>query len=538
MPYTLREYQQKAVTASLEAYDRGVNKQLWVMATGLGKTVAFAALASIRNSRTLYVAHTDRLIRQTVDTVKEYVPIQQMGIVKADENRHYAKHVIGSIHSLAQPKRLGQIAPFDTIIVDEAHHSPAKNYRRAIAALCHEKTLLLGVTATADRADGVGLDSIYDEIVFEMGLLQGIEEKHLCELSAIQIRVPIDLSRIRTARNEDGERDYREEDVVLLMDQSNWVEIVTTAWKEHASKRLTMAFVPRVAQAYDLAQHMRSRGIRAAALDGAKDEYTQRKVIGEFERRELDVLINCELFSEGANIPATDCVMMCAPTRSRARYSQRAGRVTRQSPATGKLDGLILDMVGVTNDLNLCTAASLIGTREVRQGETLRDARQREHREDDQLVIPVEEFDGQLDARHVDLFIEAGERRRRGEFVWLISRQTQQSVLIVRGHRFEIWKNPGEWHYNYADMLTFGGLQGTTFDYKEAESICEERAHEIIHGGKDAPWRRDPATKAQLALLKRYGVAASDSLTKSDASRLIRQAIVVQQTQLARPQRV
>ena len=45
----LRDYQQAALDKSLERYRAGVNRQLLVMATGLGKAVLFAALRQNHN---------------------------------------------------------------------------------------------------------------------------------------------------------------------------------------------------------------------------------------------------------------------------------------------------------------------------------------------------------------------------------------------------------------------------------------------------------------------------------------------------------
>jgi ATP-dependent helicase IRC3 len=63
---------------------------------------------------------------------------------------------------------------------------------------------------------------------------------------------------------------------------------------------------------------------------------------------------------QGADVPLIDCVLMARPTLSQNLFSQMAGRGLRLSPATGKTDCLIMDMVGNT-DRGLFCAPTLFG---------------------------------------------------------------------------------------------------------------------------------------------------------------------------------
>ena len=54
----LRDYQQECIDAIVKA---GAGRHLVVMATGLGKTVTFAAIP--RTGRTLILSHRDELVR-------------------------------------------------------------------------------------------------------------------------------------------------------------------------------------------------------------------------------------------------------------------------------------------------------------------------------------------------------------------------------------------------------------------------------------------------------------------------------------------
>lgn len=517
----LRDYQQEALSTIHQRYEAGVRNQLIVLPTGTGKTVLFSATIQSWPGRALVLAHRDRLIQQAFEKVSKMIPLSDLGIVKAEQNRHYAPCVIASVQTLARATRLVKMPKFDIVIIDEAHRSAAKTYGRILSQVRHANTLLLGVTATPDRSDGIGLDTVYDEIVYEMGLLDAIERGYLVDLRAIQIQLPVDFSGVHTKKNTEGVNDYSLDEVASLMDASNWVECVTKGWRENAADRRTIAFVPRVRQAYALAEHMRAQGIAATAVDGSIDPGAQRAIVDRFERGGLQVLVNCDLFVEGADIPSIDCVMMCRPTKSRTIYSQAIGRGTRLSPATGKTDCLILDMVGVTHRLDLCTAASLIGAARVERGESLREAKKREDREAEQLELELQKFEGPLQATEVDLFNRERERRRNGLFEWQVDRAARQAVMAIRGHRYEIWRPSPDGPYRFADMSTFNGLEGQAGSWQEAQARVEAAAKESLFGDKDAPWRRKDATPKQLELLRKHKIPHRDGITTGEASDLL-----------------
>lgn len=515
----LRDYQQEALQQIHQRYDAGIRRQLLVLPTGTGKTVLFSAAIESWPGRALVLAHRDRLIQQAFEKISQQIPLNNLGIVKAEQNRHYAQCVVASVQTLARVGRLAKMPKFDFVVIDEAHRSAAKTYGRILDQVCHSRTLLLGVTATPDRSDGIGLDKVYDEIVYEMTLLDAIERGYLVDLRAIQIQLPIDLSGVHTKKNSEGVSDYALDEVASLMDASNWVECVTKGWRENAADRRTIAFAPRVKQAYALAEYMRSQGIAAAAVDGSTDIGTQRATVERFERGQLQVLVNCDLFVEGADIPSINCVMMCRPTKSRTVYSQAIGRGTRLSPATGKTDCLILDMVGVTSRLDLCTAASLIGAGEVRRGESLREAKKREEKQEaEQLELEMQKYEGDLHKTEVDLF---GKERQRRLFEWSIDRAARQAVMAVRGHRYEIWRPSPDGPYRFADMSTFGGLEGQAASWQEAQERVEEAARQVVFGDADAPWRRLDATEKQLELLRKNRIPHREGLTKGEASDLL-----------------
>lgn len=366
---TLRGYQREAIDRTQAAEARGVRAQLGVAATGSGKTTVFTWLAKERGGRTLILAHRDELVTQAADRVREIWPEAEIGIVKADRNDIDAHVIVGSVQTLSKDKRLAQLTeetsllfgqpdPFDLVIVDEAHHSAADTYRKIIDRLGAgqpDGPLLLGVTATPDRGDGEGLDEIFDEIVWSYDMLWCIRAGFLCDVRGLRVTIPkLDLSKVKMSRG-----DYQVGAAgIALIDADAPAEIVK-AWLEHASDRQTLVFTPTVASAEAVQSAFVDAGVRASMVSGELDTDTRRARLKAYAAGSIQVMVNCMVLTEGYDDPRTDCIVMARPTKSRALYTQCVGRGTRRHPA--KTDLLVLDCVGVTDELNLVTVPSLFG---------------------------------------------------------------------------------------------------------------------------------------------------------------------------------
>jgi hypothetical protein len=71
------------------------------------------------------------------------------------------------------------------------------------------------------------------------------------------------------------------------------------------------------------------------------------------------VLTNCNLLTEGFDVPDIDCILLARPTRSSLLYRQMIGRGTR--PAAGKRDCLVMDFVDVASRFDLITLDDITG---------------------------------------------------------------------------------------------------------------------------------------------------------------------------------
>jgi len=97
-----------------------------------------------------------------------------------------------------------------------------------------------------------------------------------------------------------------------------------------------------------IVQAYRAAGVRAAHVDGTTPVKEREHIMSRFGEREITLLSNVGIVTEGYDCPEIACIQAARPTKSVALYFQMIGRALR--PATGKTDALILDHAGVFDE--------------------------------------------------------------------------------------------------------------------------------------------------------------------------------------------
>lgn len=104
--------------------------------------------------RVLILAHRGELLEQAADKILNACGLG-CAVEKAEESciGSWYRITVGSVQSLMREKRLAQFSKdyFNTIIIDEAHHSISDSYQKILVYFDEAK--VLGVTATPDRGD-------------------------------------------------------------------------------------------------------------------------------------------------------------------------------------------------------------------------------------------------------------------------------------------------------------------------------------------------------------------------------------------------
>ena len=193
--FALRPYQQAAIDSFFSALRNGRRRGLIVAPTGAGKTVIASAIVAkgvAAGRRVLLLAHTEELVDQLADMVREMTSIDSVGIVRAEHDQTGAQVIVGSVQTLCRTNRLAAVGAFNLIVIDEAHHAAAQSYRDILTQLGAftdepHAPRVLGITATPDRGDGQGLDAVFEEIVYDISILHLIKQNHLADIKAKRI---------------------------------------------------------------------------------------------------------------------------------------------------------------------------------------------------------------------------------------------------------------------------------------------------------------------------------------------------------------
>src|SRR5712664_4982697 len=106
-----------------------------------------------------------------------------------------------------------------------------------------------------------------------------------------------------------------------------------------------------------MAETFCAAGIAAEALEATTSLATRRAILQRLHTGATRVVANYAVLTEGFDEPSVDCIIMARPTQSLPLYQQMLGRGTRIYP--GKTDCLLLDVVGVSTQPTLHTAATL-----------------------------------------------------------------------------------------------------------------------------------------------------------------------------------
>ncbi len=511
----LRDYQTECLRAVIKAAKNGVRRSLVSLPTGSGKTIIFAYLIKQIKGRSLVLVHRDELLTQAEDKLLTIWPDAHVGVVKGERNELDAQVIIASVQTISREKRLAELSdiPFSFLVTDEAHHAVAASYKRIYESVLQDggKQVHLGVTATPRRADRIGLKEVYQKIVYQKSLLDMIRAGWLCDLRCVQIKTDISLDGVHTRRG-----DLAAGELASVINTENRNELIVQAYKEHAPGRLALCFTVDVQHAQDLAAAFQEAGINAVALSGKTPLQERRSVLRQFHSREIEVICNCQLLTEGYDEPAIDCILLARPTKSTVLYTQMVGRGCRTFP--GKADCLILDVADVAGRHSIVQLPFLVDLKKKHKldgKETVTEMLDRERG-------PAVYGEGVgIAASEIDLFSES-------DFQWIPVDQDRYLLNLGDVGKIEVIPSSTEGKYDivYQQNWTEKYLSPRPTDLSWALGIAEASAKEITRGDlrlvrKNASWRRYPASEKQKAVLNGHGVDYGSDITKGEASDVI-----------------
>jgi superfamily II DNA or RNA helicase len=387
-------HQEKALSALTAWYDKLSNNGragILVLPTGGGKT--FTAIRFLTEGplsdgyKVLWLAHTHHLLEQafhsfdarTLGSIREPRRTLSLRVVSGTPG-HFAPSkieptddvVIATLQTItgAVREELDPVLAFIKaakkklfVVFDEAHHAPAPSYRKLVEGLkATAGAPVLGLTATpmyGDHAKQGWLKKLFPDGI--------IAQARATELMAAGVlarphAVPLKTSFTPTFDNRDYQKwlgtfkDVPEYVVDELANNKERNAFIAKAYAENKKKYgKTIIFTDRWYQCEAIAEALARHGVKAGTVyshvDAALPTVEQRKkrdrdenakVLEQFRKNKLDVIINVRMLTEGTDIPEAQTVFLTRQTTSRILLTQMVGRALRGPKFGGTPDAYIV----------------------------------------------------------------------------------------------------------------------------------------------------------------------------------------------------
>jgi superfamily II DNA or RNA helicase len=364
----VRPYQAKAVYAAVHPGIINQGRLILKMPIRSGKTFTAAKIISLYKHRTLFVVNSEMLIGQTIETLEKHlqIPIGQIGAgvwkpedvtvatiqtlmtrgpqpaKKAIPSRHGKKGRAATPAKPATPEFRKYIRTVDMLFFDECHHLEAKRWRQIIFHT--GARYRIGLSATAFLANSeenetgtIWLKASCGSIGYEVSISELIDQGYL---------VPLDvwLIPVNTAYLNVGWREAFEEGIYHHQERNQ--HVVDWAMKLAKEGGHVLIHAVRLTHIDFIADLLDKAGADFHIMIGDTKRPDRREHVDDFESGRVPIMLG-NLFKEGVDLPACDCVINAAGGKSEISTTQRLRNLTIHE---GKKRALLIDFADLHNE--------------------------------------------------------------------------------------------------------------------------------------------------------------------------------------------
>lgn len=327
-PQVLRDYQLRAVDDTLVAL---AHHPCLVMPTGAGKTTTGTEIIHRAGLPTLWLAHRRELIQQAAERLR--AAGLRVGVIMAGVRPDPTCPVqVASVQTL----RKRQAPPASLIVIDEAHHATASTYGEVLAR--YPNAARVGLTATPFRLDGAGLGDLFGVLIVAAHADELVAAGTLIE-PRVYAPSSVNLSGVRVRMG-----DYEQGKLAKAVDTPKLVGDVVKTWLKLSPGRRTVLFAVNVAHSKHLIDAFVAAGVPAEHIDGKTEKADRAAALARLAAGKTLVMSNCQVLTEGWDLPALETAIVARPTASLGLHLQMIGRVMRACP--GKSGAVVLDHAG------------------------------------------------------------------------------------------------------------------------------------------------------------------------------------------------
>ena len=379
----LFDFQNRVKEKILKSIKNNTKRMIVHMPTGSGKTrtTISSLIELIRSSNdytAIWLAHTDELCEQAIETIENLWKIEGKGklkITRLDKNFNLefedGYNFVVSTYQKLSSMRTGSERNVDflermrrklnLIISDEAHMLPAETFNNSINFLDNiDGTFIIGLSATPGRgvnenqnrmlADFFGqykisiTDENDKELADPIKYLQ--DRKILAKIKAFSIATNFNFE-LSDEQKLNILNNFQINDLIIKKmekDEERNLCIISHLIDLVGRGKSIIVFACSLEHSKLLNEICILLDINCASIDDKTSFNSRKKFIEDFKNKKINVIFNYGVLSTGFDAPNTNTVMIVRPTASPIMYSQMLGRGLRGPKVNGNEECWLIDL--------------------------------------------------------------------------------------------------------------------------------------------------------------------------------------------------
>ena len=340
--YTLRGYQEKAVTAGLSVLKTKKNGLL-VLPTGTGKSLVIAEIVRKSRLKTIILQPSVEILKQNVAKIKSFG--MDVGIFSASmQEKSVGQVTFATIGTIIKHKE--KFAEFELIICDEAHliNSKGGQYEDFITSLGKP---VIGLTATPFRmryymnSFGNGepvVESrfltrtrprIFSTILHITQVPDMFKQGYLCPVKYAS-QTEYDSKKIKSNSTGQG---YDENSLLKYNESQDIVGKIVDEVGLSEAKHI-LIFTHFREESEEVIKKLSKVGINCVEVSGVTKKKDREQILSDFTKGVLRCVVNVGVLTVGFDFPELEHLIIGRPMKSLGLFYQISGRGLR--PAPGK----------------------------------------------------------------------------------------------------------------------------------------------------------------------------------------------------------
>jgi len=329
IPFVPRRHQTEGVQALANYHEGRFSVVEACVASGKSDMLGMLALHYMQFGRVIVVAHNKELVVQNARACKRHGT--NPGICSSSISTNaFARVTVGTIGSIVN--RVHLFRDVVAILVDEVHMVPpakSSQYRRLFEKL--PNTRVHGLTGTPFRADGTGdLAKTFGSIVYRYTFLDALRDGYVKPL------VPVDAGEDETIEIEGlktvaGDFDLEEMAPRAIKLAPSHAKTIQEVMQKYGRSRV-LVFCCNIEHVDKMEAALHKLGIAAVGVHSRSIIGKRDKSVEAFRQGRAQVLVSCNMFTTGFDVPDIDYEVFCRATKSAVYYAQGLGRGARITP--------------------------------------------------------------------------------------------------------------------------------------------------------------------------------------------------------------